>query len=221
MQVNIRESDKQKVRFIADLHLGHNPKWPVPIWQSRGFDSVQEHDDAIINSCNTECGPNDILIVIGDFCLNSTIEQFNSYLARINCQNIWYVNGNHNNPHEKAIYRKAMGANFGSPFQMEQYPFQYKNFWYLGDRLKLIINGQFCILDHFPLFSWEEMQHGAWMIHGHEHSAIPNHLPGGTDGKILDVGWDYFKKPLSFIEIKEIMDKKMICSVGHHRNNNL
>lgn len=216
MQVNIRESDKQKVLITADPHLGHNPKWPMPLWKSRGFQNVQEHDDTLINNFNENARPQDILIVVGDFCLNTTVDQFNGYLDRIQCQNIWHIWGNHNNPHEKAIYRKAMGINFVGPFQVESYPYQHKNMLYLGDRLKLILNGQFCVLDHFPIHVWEEMQHGAWMLCGHSHCGCEYSQAETLTGKILDVGWDGHQKVWTFEEIKAVMDKKQFVAMDHH-----
>ncbi len=215
MLVNIRESEKQKVGVISDPHLGHNPKWAIPLWKARGYNSVAEHDDDIINKVNAAYGPNDILLMLGDFCLNATVDSFNAYLDRINCQ-IWALWGNHNNPHEKAIYRKAMGANFVGPCQVETYPFKYKNMTYFGDRLKLIWNGQFCVLDHFPIHVWEEMQHGAWMLCGHSHYGC-EYSQAETPGKILDVGWDGHKAPWTFAEIKAVMDTKPIVAMDHHR----
>lgn len=216
MQVSIRETEKQKVAITADPHLGHNPDWDTPLWKARGYSSVEEHDDTLIDSFNTIARPNDILLIIGDFCLNTTVEKFNSYLDRIKCQNIWYVWGNHNNPHEKAIYRKAMGANFVGPFQVEQYPFKYKNFMYVGWQLNLILNGQFSVVEHFPVYVWDHMQHGAWMLCGHSHNGCELSRAETLTGKILDCGWDGHGKPWTFEEIKAVMDKKKFVAVDHH-----
>lgn len=221
MYANIKDKEDQKVYITADPHLGHNPKWPVPIWKSRGFSSVTEHDDTLINSYNAHARPNDILIIVGDLCLNTPMDKLNEYLARIQCQNIWHIWGNHNNPHEKSVFRKAMGANYVGPFQVETYPYQYRNLLYLGDRLKLIWNGQFCVLDHFPIYVWEEMQHGSWMICGHSHYGCELSRAETLTGKILDVGWDGHQKPWSFEEVKAVMDKKQFVAVDHHRDETL
>lgn len=215
MLVNIRENENLKVGVISDPHLGHNPKWNVPLWKARGYDSVGEHDADIINKVNAMLGPNDILLMLGDFCLNATVESFNSYLDRFNCQ-IWAIWGNHNNPHEKAIFRKAMGSNYVGNVQVESYPFKYKNMTYFGDRLKLVWNGQFCVLDHFPIYVWEEMQHGAWMLCGHSHYGCPWSQAENKNAKILDCGWDGHKKPLSFKDVQAIMDTKTFVPVDHH-----
>jgi calcineurin-like phosphoesterase family protein len=106
--------------------------------------------------------------------------------------------------------------NISLPFPIESYPFQYKNMMYLGYYVEAVLNGQYCVLCHYAINSWKDMRQGSWLLHGHEHSDVKNHLPEGTDGKILDTGWDYFKKPLSLSDIKKIMESKIILSVGHH-----
>ena len=58
--------------------------------------------------------------------------------------------------------------------------------------------------------------HGSWCLCGHEHGGLPATRPEAKDGKILDLGWDLYKKPVSFAEVKAIMDTKQVSSVGHH-----
>lgn len=215
--VNITETSDKRVFFTSDPHLGHNPKWAVPLWQARGYASVKEHDDMWMDITNEVVREDDILFMLGDFCLNTTIDQFNTYLDRIRCRNLWCLFGNHNNPHEKAIYRKAMGNKYIGPFPVETYPIQYKNMLYIGHRIEAVINGQFIVMDHYPIYVWNEMAHGAWMLCGHSHNGCPLSRGDTTHGKILDVGWDGHGKPWSMQEIQEVMNKKQILVVDHHR----
>ena len=215
--VNITETSERRVFFTSDPHLGHNPKWDVPLWQARGYANVKEHDDMWMDITNELVREDDILFMLGDFCLNTTIDQFNAYLDRIRCRNLWCLFGNHNNPHEKAIYRKAMGTEHIGPFAVEKYPFQYKNMLYIGHRIEAVINGQFMVMDHYPLYVWNEMAHGAWMLCGHSHNGCPLSRGDNHQGKILDVGWDGHGKPWSMSELQEVMNKKQILVVDHHR----
>lgn len=169
-----------------------------------------------IDMTNELVGPNDYLFMLGDFCLNTTIQQFDAYLDRIKCRTIVSLWGNHNNPHEKAVYRKAMGNKFVGPFPVETYPLQYKNMLYVGPRIEAVINGQFMVMDHYPLYVWNEMAHGAWMLCGHSHNGCELSRAETTTGKILDVGWDGHGKPWSFEEIREVMNKKQIVAFDHH-----
>jgi calcineurin-like phosphoesterase family protein len=50
-----------KVRFIADLHLGH-----VSMSIKRGFSSVDEHDEYIITKWNSVVHKRDVTYILGD-----------------------------------------------------------------------------------------------------------------------------------------------------------
>ncbi len=211
--INIRETETQKIYITSDFHLGHQRDF---VWQARGYESWEAHDAGVINTVNSIVRPTDILFMLGDFCLNTTMERFNGYLSRIQCQNLWCLWGNHNNPQEKNVYRKTMPQQYIGPFPVETYPFQYRNMLFLGKRINAVLNGQYAVLDHFPIYVWEEMQHGAWMLCGHSHYGCELSKAESGHGKILDVGWDGHGKPLSLAEIKAIMDKKQIAAVDHH-----
>jgi calcineurin-like phosphoesterase family protein len=210
---NITESPESKVWFFSDPHLGHLRDF---VWEARGYTSPDHHTDSIIDGINAEVKANDILICLGDLCLNSTPAQVDGYLDRIICQNFWCLFGNHNNPHEKTIYLPGKNKICSDPRIRWVYPVKHKNMSYIGHYVEMTVNNQFIVLCHYPLISWNHLTKGSWMLCGHEHGNLPATRPEATDGKILDVGWDLFKKPLSFNELKVIMDKKTMCSVGHH-----
>jgi len=211
--VNIAETSEKRLFITSDTHFGHQRDF---VWKSRGYSSVEEHDTMLIEIINNVVRPNDILLHLGDFCLNTKIERFDWLLSQIKCQNIYSLFGNHNNPHEKTIYRAAMGNKFVGPFPVETYPFQYKNMVYVGHYLEAILNGQYTVLCHYPLYVFNEMAHGAWMLCGHSHNGCPLSRAETTTGKILDVGWDGHGKPWSFEEIREVMAKKQFLAVDHH-----
>jgi calcineurin-like phosphoesterase family protein len=211
---NITESPELTVHFMADPHLDHNKNF---IWESRGYSSADHHTSDIINVTNDCVRENDILFMIGDLCLNSTPQKVEQYLARIRCKNFWCLWGNHNNPHEKSIYRPERDKLLAPGVRANWvYPVKYKNMVYLGHYHECTVNNQFIVMCHYPFMSWNQLGHGAWMLCGHEHGGLPATRPEATDGKILDLGWDMYHKPLSFTELKKIMDTKSISSVGHH-----
>lgn len=223
--LNIRETAEQKVYFTTDPHLGHNPKWPVPLWKARGYTSVTDHDDSIINGINALVRPDDILIVLGDLCLNTTVEQFEAYLARINCQNLWCLWGNHNNPHDKQIYQREIAkinqfcnvTNYTGSNHLEIYPLRYKNMVFMGHYQEIVVNGQYMDLFHYPISVWNEVKHGAWHLCGHSHNGFVPSQAESTSGKILDVSWDGHKKPWSMTELAAVMAlKQVVKSDNHH-----
>lgn len=216
--ISIRETEEQKVYWISDPHLGHNPKWQTPIWMARGFESQPAHDAGIVANINARVRPNDILFMLGDFCLNTTVNQFDIYLDHINCRNIYSLWGNHNNPHEKAVFRKGMTGERVGPFHVETYPYQYKNMIYVGHYVEAAVNGQMIVMAHYPFYVWNEMQHGAWMLCGHSHNGCELSRAETLTGKILDVGVDgHACMPWSFDEIRAVMNKKQIMTNDHHR----
>ena len=220
MLLNLRDTDDQKIYVSSDFHLNHDPKWENPIWRMRGYGSAKEMTDDIVDTTNIVVNPNDILLFLGDWCLNTSADQFEATLARFNCQNIYALWGNHNNPHEKKVYHTAMRGLFPNiqhgPFPPEVYPFKYKNMTFIGHYAEAVLNGQYTVLSHYPMSVFNEMSHGAWMLCGHSHYGFAPSTAENTAAKLLDVGWDGHKKPWSIPEIREVMDKKMITKVDHH-----
>lgn len=205
--LNLRETEDQKIYITADPHLGHQREF---VWQDRGFESIDAHDAGVIKTTNEIVRPNDYLIIIGDFCLNTPAPKFDAYIDQIQCQNILMLWGNHNNPHEKSVYRKLVPEGW-------RYPVKYKNVTYYGHYLEAILNGRFCVLFHYPISVWNEMKNGAWMLCGHSHNSFPPSTAENLEGKILDVGWDGHGKPWSLAEIASVMDAKQVVGVDHHQ----
>lgn len=56
-----------QVRIIADLHLGHRN-----ICKYRPFDSIKQHEQAIIDGWNNVVGKRDVVYVLGDAVFEST-----------------------------------------------------------------------------------------------------------------------------------------------------
>lgn len=210
MRLNLdRLYSGKKVFFSSDLHLNHNPSWEIPIWKQRGFNSVQEMNDGIIKSINDTVNYDDVLFLLGDFTLNCKPEQFHNLRGRINCQNILTLFGNHPSP-ILSIYKDFIVNQFGDGFKnLHIYPLTVANVTIFGHYAEAIVDNQLIILQHFPLSIWEEQKRGAWHLTGHSHGGFEDTLPTTTNtGKILDVGWDVFRKPVSMNDIRSIMAKK-------------
>lgn len=240
--LKIRQTENQKVYWISDTHLNHNPKWQVPLWEARGFKSSDEHTDGIINKINEIVRPDDILMHAGDFCLNTEESGCNELLARIKCQNIYILWGNHNNPLWK-IYQREVSKQFytkgytsrvlnvqtnqyeaGGAMELpltdaEIYPFRYKNLVFFGNYLEVVVDGQYFVMAHYPVHVWNHVKDGAKMICGHSHYGLPFSQADNLEAKILDVGWDAYARPLSTKEVLDIMDKKKIFQSGDHHTN--
>lgn len=220
-ELRIKQTEEQKVYFSSDFHLNHSPKWPIPIWKGRGFESVTEMNDAIIKSINDVVRSTDILIFLGDFVLNCSDSQFEEFLSRINCQNIYMLFGNHNSQ-VKDAYSKAVNEYLQSIYgdkhyqhseDVEIYPVRYRNIIFVGNYLELIVDGQYFMASHYPQSSWNHMAKNSIHLHGHIHSTKETYI---QNGKMIDVGFDYHRRPISVDEIKNLMRNVVVKHEGHH-----
>lgn len=209
--LKLTHNDSHRVYFTSDTHFNHDQKF---IYESRGYKNRYEHNDALIEKINEVVRPQDTLIHLGDFCLNITPPEFNEILARINCNNIAYIWGNHNSCIRR-YYEDAVTTEYGK--DIEVYPYAVGKLTYLGYYKELIVNGHMIVIHHYPHQIWNQMQKGAWQLSGHSHYSNPTTQLDHPDNKILDVGWDGHCKPLSFPEIQKIMmNKNHIKQDKHH-----
>lgn len=219
--INILETNDRKVYFTSDTHFNHDRDF---VYAARGYSDSQSHTSAVINKINEIVRPNDILFHLGDFSLNTDESGFNEVLSRIMCQNIYTLWGNHNSPSWN-VYRNELTRinqitdvrHYASDWDLEIYPLKYRNMVFLGNYAETVVNGHRFILSHYPLKVWNKQNKGSKMIHGHCHGNLKTSLPEETkSGKILDVSWDVFKKPISLPEILKIVNEKEIIKVDHH-----
>lgn len=190
--------------FVSDIHGQHsNLCKGVSQWDNtdrcRDFNSIEEMNESIIKSINDTVPWDSFLFHIGDFLFGDKSKVFD-FRNRINCQNIIHIHGNHDD-----FIRKL------DPSDIE------KLFIWTGDYLEISVGKKLIILCHYPFAVWRECHKGSWCITGHSHGTYrPSTKECLTEGKILDVGWDCFNKPVSFKEVKEIMDRKFVANKDHH-----
>lgn len=72
--------------------------------------------------------------------------------------------------------------------------------------IEIEIDGQRINLNHYPLDTWGGIEDGVISLRGHEHGKFKEF----ETGKWLDLDWNRFRKPVSYLEIKEIMDSREI-----------
>lgn len=79
------------IYFTSDWHFNHNRPF---IWADRGFNSVQEMNERIIENHNKIVKPNDIVYCLGDCCLGDSIEENKKLIERLN-GTLYLIRGNH------------------------------------------------------------------------------------------------------------------------------
>ena len=94
-----------KIWLTSDLHFCHDREF---VWKARGFNSVEEMNEAIVERFNSVIKPEDTLYILGDIMLNDN-DTGEDLLSRINgFKKI--IRGNHDTSPRVEIYKKYTDA---------------------------------------------------------------------------------------------------------------
>lgn len=93
--------DNGKIYFIADPHLNHDRDF---IYKPRGFNSVEEMNEAIIERWNSVVGEDDDVYVLGDFFLGTDEKFIKDTILKLHGF-IHVIRGNHDTDAKMHIYR--------------------------------------------------------------------------------------------------------------------
>ena len=169
--------------FIADLHYGHNREF---IYKERGFLSISEHDQKLLNNCS-QLDVSDTLYIIGDVsCGRNSLENALEFLNKLTCK-VFIVKGNH----DGSLFKNKDKVNTNIKFIDSVY-------------LDIKVEGQLITLCHYPMISWNASHYNSLNLYGHVHNKkIP------ISGKMIDVcpKKDHMY-PYSLDEIIDIMESK-------------
>lgn len=89
------------IYFTSDLHLGHNKDF---IYKARGFENIEDHDEALINNWNDIVNDDDEVYILGDLMLGDNkygIECLNRLKGKK-----YYIIGNHDTSARQKLYEK-------------------------------------------------------------------------------------------------------------------
>lgn len=85
----------------SDWHFNHDREF---IWGARGFDSIEEMNNAIIKRHNCIVGPEDDVYVLGDLCLGD-LEAGRECISQLNGK-LHIIYGNHDTDRRKQMYKE-------------------------------------------------------------------------------------------------------------------
>ncbi len=85
-----------RIWITSDLHIGHNRDF---VYQDRGFDSIEEHDNTLVTNWNDLVETDDMVYILGDVMLKHNLQDANftyglSILEKLNGKLI-IIRGNH------------------------------------------------------------------------------------------------------------------------------
>lgn len=200
----IDTKDGRKVFFLSDPHYGHkNICSGVSEWggsnKTRRFTSVEEMNDAIIESINSVVSENDILYHLGDWSFGGW-ENVWHFRKQIKCKHIRHINGNHDNAIMEDKFFPLLQMIDGDIVEIETPRIwsgvkadgdvtAHDFFESVSDLAYVMINGVFFVLSHEPFESWRHKEYGSIHLHGHVHHGMDKHILNAKY-KRMDVGWD-------------------------------
>ena len=94
---------EKKIWFTSDTHFGHIKNF---LWAPRGFNSIEEHDEAIIKNWNEVVEPDDIVYHLGDVMLNDN-DHGMKCISRLN-GHIHLILGNHDTNGRVSLYEQCL-----------------------------------------------------------------------------------------------------------------
>jgi len=205
-----------QVGFWSDLHLGHRCEyWETPLWKTRGFNSVEEHDQILIDRWNSSFSQFSTVFHLGDILFGKNgQERLYQILSKLYFRELYIMSGNHS-----AGYKQLLSLSDQSQDGIRYSFFENKIVYFVPNYLEMIICGQSIVCSHYPLASWNGQAKGSWMIHGHCHGNLYKSELGKilySNCKIKDVGVENSPFPSSFSSLQREMKQKNNFTFDYH-----
>lgn len=214
VKVTARDHD---VLFWGCLHYGHDPKWDVPIWKTRGYNSSREHDDGLVKNWNKKANDNTIGFLLGDTIFGHRADERLLELFRLlKYKTLYILPGNHQAGYKQLLER------------CENNTLYMSNLWDHNDKrevhfvpnyLETFVNGQAIVLNHYAQATWNGQHKGAWHLHSHSHGNLYNSQLGKLlyKSKTIDVGVEVYPNPISFAELRAKFRSYDQVTFDHHK----
>lgn len=147
------------VLFTSDLHFGHRK-----VAETRGFASVEEHDDHLRHQWASTVNPGDLVYVLGDIAVSSPVHALRCLAGLPGRKRL--VWGNHDKGHP--MHRDAWNHQ----------AIYLRVFEGVAQSARIRLQGQEAVLSHFPYerdreetryAQWRLRDEGLPLLHGHTH----------------------------------------------------
>ena len=213
--------------ITADLHYNHkNLVKGCSEWKNkdacRNFETLEKHNETIVNNINKYVKENDIFYILGDFAMGGRDSVW-IFRKKIKCKNIIFIEGNHDN----AIHRNVI-------LKTDEGFINAKNlFSQCHQVLEKKIHGKNFFMSHYSHRTWHKAHRGSIHLYGHSHGSLYEYGKGigafiSPTGEVeysdtelykcMDVGIDTHPefRPYHINEILKIMEKRQNLNIDHH-----
>lgn len=139
------------IYFTSDTHFNHDREF---IWGLRGFKSVEEMNETLINNWNNTVKPEDHIFVLGDFFLGTDLDFVISTINNLT-GNIHLVIGNHDTPAKLQLYQEC------------------EKIQTVERATQMQLNGLNFYVSHYPSITanlHDTRETAVFNLHGHTHS---------------------------------------------------
>lgn len=206
------DAKEKEILFWSDTHFNHAClHWEVPLWKARGFDSVEEHNEGLIDRWNQVCSKDSIVFHLGDFIFGKeSIQNFSNIVQnRLNFKALYSLPGNH-----YSGWKQIFESLNGNVWKINE----NKTVFFVPNYLEIYANGVPMVLSHYPLASFNGQAKGAIHLHGHCHSNLAKSELGPLiyKTKTLDVGVENCPFPVDFGYLKERFIHQPTLTYDHH-----
>ena len=211
--------------FSSDFHYGHKnivrgtSEWD-DVSRCRNFETMEEHNQTLVNNINKTVGPDDELYFLGDWAFGG-FKNIWDFRDQINCNNINFILGNHDG-HIRKNKKNPPDPRFATSLFNEVVGYK-----------ELKIGKHLLVMSHYPMISWNNAFKGSIHLHGHCHGNLVKHKEFDNpewvgdnlfihSHRIMDIGVDTHPefRPYSLDEILDLMlPKKILLGVDHHTQN--
>lgn len=198
-----RKLDKEPF-FISDFHIGHHN---VIKFDGRPFRDVDEMHAEIIKRWNSVIDDDDTVYYMGDLAMRDM--ETAKWVVHALKGKIEFIMGNHDR------YKEI--AKLGRFENIHEYGTEIlvKDDTITDKRAK---GYQQIIMSHYPILSWNRAHYGSYHLHGHCHGSLMKSNQDYYKRKVMDVGCNVIDyTPISYQEVKKIMNKRGISAVDHHK----
>ena len=174
--------------FIADTHFSHaNVLYFHPLrreaagitleeLQADRKSAVKKHDEWLIDLWNQTVRREDMVYILGDFCLGNR-DETEKILRQLRGKK-FLIEGNH----DKSLH--GLERYFEWTGQIKEAKFSNNQYDYISPE------ETFCVeMCHYPMLTWNRRPHGTCMVHGHTHGSIDNYNEESLELRV-DVGFD-------------------------------
>ncbi|MGE7368305.1 hypothetical protein ACQKKX_04440 [Neorhizobium sp. NPDC001467] len=152
--------------YISDTHFCHDN---ILRMQPRLFESIEQHDEHLIQRWNAVVDPEDVVYHLGDFALGlNNPDRIRSIFHRLNGRK-FLIYGNHDVRRDGDLHPTIAGLDWAA---------RPEALMFVRDE------GQHVVLSHYAQRAWQGHLKGHWHFFGHAHGRLE------SLGRSRDVGVD-------------------------------